>query len=145
MLDPDFIRAKIESIQKDLEQLTALSGFTIDEIAGDFYKWSTLKLVLVEIIGRAIDINAHIIAEEGTLKDPAPASAHETFVRLGVMGILPDNFAAAISRSAGFRNRIVHEYNDLEKNKVYETVDEALEQYTRYCGHLLEYLKERKR
>jgi uncharacterized protein YutE (UPF0331/DUF86 family) len=140
MRDSDFIKTKIELIQKDLEHLKDLSGFTMDEIAGDFYKWSTLKLVLAEIIGRAIDINAHIIAEEGDAGEPAPASSRETFVRLGTMGVLPKDFAEEIAQSAGFRNRIVHEYNDLERNKVYETVDAALGQYTRYCGYIMEYL-----
>lgn len=140
MLDSEFIRVKIELIQKDLENLKELSGFSMDEIAGDFYKWSTLKLVLVEIIGRAIDINTHIIAEQGDMKIPAPASSRETFIRLGTMGVLPADFADKVSKSAGFRNRVVHEYNNLERYKVYETVDEALAQFTRYCGYIMDYI-----
>ena len=144
MLDREFIQVKIELIQKDLERLKGLSGLSVDELAADFYKWSALKLVLVEIIGRAIDINAHIIAEEGDMEITAPASSRETFVRLGTMGVLPADFAEEISKSAGFRNRIVHEYNDLERNKVYETVDEALAQFTRYCEYMMEYTAKKK-
>lgn len=144
MLDREFIQIKLELIQKDLEHLKELGDLSLDEIAADFYKWSTLKLVLVEIIGRAIDINTHIIAEEGDLKTPAPTSSRETFIRLGTMGIFPADFADEISKSAGFRNRVVHEYNDLERNKVYETVDEALGQFTRYCGYIMEYIAKKK-
>ncbi len=50
------------------------------------------------------------------------------------------DFADEISKSAGFRNRVVHEYNDLERNKVYETADEALIQFTRYCGYMIKYV-----
>jgi len=144
MIDPEFIQVKVELIQKDLEHLKELSGFSVDEIAADFYKWSTLKLVLVEIIGRAIDINAHIITEAGDVETPAPASSRETFVRLGTMGIIPADFADEISKSAGFRNRVVHEYNDLERNKVYKTVDEALIQFTRYCRYMMKYVAKEK-
>lgn len=140
MVDKDFIKTKIELIQRDLERLAEFRDFTLDQIAGNFYKWSTLKLLLVEIIGRAIDVNAHIIAETGNLKEAAPVSSHATFTRLGAMGILPSDFAAEIANSAGFRNRVVHEYNNLLHNKVYETVAEALDQYTRYCGYILAYL-----
>lgn len=142
MIDPDLIKTKLELIQRDLERLFELKDFSIDEIAADFYKWSTLKLLLVEIIGRAIDINAHIIAETDDLRNPAPSSSHLTFVRLGDMGVLPADFADKIADSAGFRNRVVHEYNDLLHDKVYETVAEALEQYTRYCRYILEYLQQ---
>lgn len=141
MLDKELIKAKIELIQRDLERLEELKDYTIDEINKDFYKWSALKLTLVEIIGRAVDINSHIIAELGELKETAPGTLKETFLRLGKMKILPKDFSKEISRSAGFRNKIVHEYNDLETDKVYETVGEALSQYTKYCDYILKFLE----
>lgn len=144
MLDKELIKTKIELIQRDVERLEELKGFTIDEIAKDFYKWSTLKLVLVEIIGRAVDINSHVIAELGDLKERNPDSLKETFLRMGKIKVLPDDFALQISESANFRNKIVHEYNHLLEEKVYETVDEALSQYTQYCGYILKFLESHK-
>lgn len=141
MLDKELIKTKIELIQRDMERLEELKDFTIDEIATDFYKWSTLKLVLVEIIGRAVDVNSHIIAELDNLKEKAPDTLKETFLRMGKMKILPDDFARQISWSADFRNKIVHEYNHLLEEKVYETVNEALSQYTKYCGYILKFIE----
>jgi uncharacterized protein YutE (UPF0331/DUF86 family) len=141
MLDKEFIKTKIELIQSDLEKLGELKGYTINEIAADFYKLNTLELLLVKIIGRAVDVNSHIIAEEGDLKKRAPASSRETFLRLGEMKIFPEDFAETIADSASFRNKIIHEYNELNKKKVYDTVDEALEQYTKYCKYVLDYIK----
>mgnify|MGYP001564377349 CR=1 FL=1 len=144
MLDKELIKTKIELIQRDMERLEELKGFTIDEIAKDFYKWSTLKLVMVEIIGRAVDINSHVIAELGDLKEKAPDSLKETFLRMGKMKILPDDFTKEIAESASFRNKIVHEYNHLLEEKVYETVNDALSQYTQYCGYILKFLESHK-
>lgn len=141
MLDEELIKTKIELIQRDLERLQELKTYTIDEIAKDFYKWSTLKLVMVEIIGRAIDINSHVIAELGDLKEKAPDTSAETFLRMGEMNIFPKDFAQKVSKSAGFRNKIVHEYNNLLENKIYETVKEALAQYTEYCAYILKFIE----
>lgn len=141
MLDKEFIKTKIELIQSDLEKLEELKGYTIGQIAADFLKWNTLQLLLVKIIGRAIDINAHIIAEKGDLKERAPVNSRETFLRIGEMEILPREFAELIAGSASFRNKIIHEYNELDEKKVYTTVDEALEQYTKYCQYILDYIK----
>ena len=55
--------------------------------------------------------------------------------------ILPEDFAKEISKSAGFRNAIVHEYNNLDKNQVYKTIDEAIKQYTKYCDYILKFLE----
>src|SRR3989344_9452233 len=101
MLDKELIKTKIELIQRDLERLQELKAYTIDEISGDFYKWSTLKLVLVEIIGRAIDVNSHTIAELGDLKEKAPETSAETFLRMGEMNILPKDFAQKNFRKRG--------------------------------------------
>ncbi|TET07726.1 DUF86 domain-containing protein, partial [Candidatus Aerophobetes bacterium] len=49
-------------------------------------------------------------------------------------------FAQEIAKSAGFRNAIVHEYNEIDKNIVYQTVGEAIKQYPEYCQYILNFL-----
>jgi uncharacterized protein YutE (UPF0331/DUF86 family) len=61
---------------------------------------------------------------------------------LGRLGVLPESFAGDISRSAGFRNAIVHEYNNLDMGLVYETIGAAIEQYTSYCRYIMDFLDE---
>ena len=47
MVDKRFVQRKLGLIQQDLEKLTILKGLTFEEIAKDFFKYSTLKLVLM--------------------------------------------------------------------------------------------------
>lgn len=136
MLDKEFIIRKIDMITEDLEHLKALQGFAIDELARDFLKYSALKNILMEIIGRAIDINNHIIAELAPSESQTPRGYKDTFLLLGRLGILPDDFAQGIAQSAGFRNAIVHDYNDIDKRLVYKKVDDIISQYAAYCGHI---------
>ena len=74
--------------------------------------------MLMEIIGRALDINEHLISELADSKIEAPKNYKETFLFLKNLKILPEDFADEISKSAGFRNAIVHEYNNLDQNIV---------------------------
>ena len=136
MLDKEFIIRKIDMITEDLEHLRELQGFTINEIALDFLKYSALKNILMEIIGRAIDINSHIIAELAPAGIQTPRGYKDTFLLLGRLEILPDGFAREIAQSAGFRNAIVHDYNDIDKHLVYKKVDDIISQYAAYCGHI---------
>jgi|SRR3989344_1153886 len=141
MIDKDFIKEKINLITRDLERLEIFSDLTFSQIAEDFIKYAATKNILMEIIGRGIDINEHLIAELADTKFDAPKTYKETFLILKDLKILPEDFAKEISKSAGFRNAIVHEYNNLDKNQVYKTIDEAIKQYTKYCDYILKFLE----
>ena len=144
MVDKEFIEEKINLITRDLSRLDIFSSFTISQMAEDFIKYGALKNMLMEIIGRALDINEHIISELSDPKIEAPKNYKETFLFLKNLKILPEGFADEISKSAGFRNAIVHEYNNLDKNIVYKTVGEAIYQYAKYCDYILKFLESQK-
>ena len=46
MIDKGFIYRKIDLIEQDLQHLSKLKGMTFNEVAQDFSKFSTLKLVM---------------------------------------------------------------------------------------------------
>ncbi|MBU0722832.1 DUF86 domain-containing protein [Patescibacteria group bacterium] len=144
MLNTKLIKQKIDLIQTDLERLIEFKQFTFDEMAQDYIKYAALKNFLMEIIGRSIDINEHIIAKLGKEHNLSPKDYRETFLQLSELKILPAEFAKTIANSAGFRNAIVHEYNNLNKNIVYKTVGEAIEQHNDYCNYILEFLEQRR-
>ena len=72
------------------------------------------------MIGRAIDINFHLITESGR---PPPSDYYASFTQLAVLKILESDFAARMARAAGLRNRLVHEYNDIDQRKVFEALN----------------------
>lgn len=140
MIDKEFVREKINLITRDLERLREFSGFTISRMAEDFMRYAALKNILTEIIGRAIDINEHLIGELAKPAMSSPKTYKETFLFLGELDVLPKDFAKEISKSAGFRNAIIHEYNNLDKGIVYRSVGDATGQYISYCGYILKFL-----
>lgn len=144
MIDKIFIEEKINLITRDLSRLKVFSDFTISQMAEDYVKYGALKNMLMEIIGRAIDINQHLLAELSDVKTEIPKSYKETFLALSDLNVLPKDFAQKIAESAGFRNAIVHEYNNLDKNIVYKTVGEAIDQYAQYCDYVLKFLEKQK-
>ena len=141
MIDKEFLKEKLNLITRDLERLKIFSDFTISQIAEDFIKYAALKNILMEIIGRAIDINEHFISEMAQPQMEAPKTYRDTFLLLGDLNILQKDFAGEVSKSAGFRNAIVHEYNNLDENIIYKTVGEAINQYAKYCNYILEFIE----
>ena len=92
-------------------------------------------------LGRLTEYAVLSFDESGSVDMAAPLDYRETFIKLGEFGVLSQPFAERIAKSAGFRNAIVHGYNNLDKQLVFTTIGEAIGQYTKYCGYLLAYLK----
>lgn len=140
MINKNFVIEKVNLMTAGLEQLAGFSKMTLVEIAGDYIKYSALKNILMETIGRAIDINEYLITQLADPKIEAPKTYRDGFLAMGKFGILPPDFAQEIAKSAGFRNAIVHEYNNLDKSGVYETVGQAIDQYNKYCELVMRYI-----
>lgn len=140
MIDQKFVKRKISSIQQDLARLEEFKHLTFDQAARDWRNYSIIKNLLMEIIGRGIDINQHLIAELSKAKNGVPLSYTETFLKLAELNVLPEKFAQRIAKSAGFRNAIVHGYNNLDEKTVYHSVREAIKEYSRYCDDILKFL-----
>jgi len=145
MIDKNFIIEKINSIAAGLNKLDSFSNMTFTEIANDYIKYAALKNILMETIGRAIDINEYLISQTDDSRLEPPKTYRDSFLALAKMKILPQDFAKEIAKSAGFRNAIVHEYNNLDKNQIYKTAGQAIDQYRKYCKYVMRYVDSTKK
>jgi len=139
-IDKELITRKISLIQDDLEKLSELAKFDFEEIVSDFVKQAALERILERIIIRAIDINQHIISNYSAEIKTSPSSFKETFDYLAKIGILPVEFAENISKSIGLRNKLVHEYEDIDEKTVYNSLKDCLIDYKKYCDYILSFI-----
>lgn len=125
MIDPELVRRKMILILRDLDGLRPLA--TKDRAA---YLASPTDEVLAErYLERMIDINYHLITEAGR---PPPADYYASFTALTDLGVLEREFGRRIAASAGLRNRIVPEYDELDPARVHEALQLALEDMPAY-------------
>ncbi|MBI5628606.1 MAG: DUF86 domain-containing protein, partial [Candidatus Rokubacteria bacterium] len=85
-----------------------------------------------------IDINYHLITETG---HPPPSDYYESFLRLGSLQVLPPEFARRLAACAGLRNRIVHEYDEIDPAKVYEALQSAVKDIPEYLRRVHHYVE----
>ena len=139
MLDKDFIKRKLALNQQELERLKSFESLTFQEIASDPGKYAACERYLERLIGRAIDINRHIIAEKGTITGEV-RRYRDTFLRLADIGVYPKEFAEAIAPSAGLRNALVHEFNNVDPEMLKKSIEQAITEYNEYGAYVLQYL-----
>ena len=140
MLDNDFIKRKLALNQKELERLQAFENIVIDEIAHDPGKHAACERYLERLIGRAIDINQHIISERAGI-ETLPLRYRDTFLALADLGVYTREFAEAIAPSAGLRNALVHKYDTIDPILLGKSVSEAIKEYNEYARYILSYIE----
>lgn len=123
------IRRKLGHIMTSLDLLRSVSGMPLDDYRTRVWERKGVERVLQEAIEAALDVNAHLIAERG---HEVPDDYFGGFVKLGQLGILPEELARALAPSAGLRNRLVHEYDAIDDAKVLAAVGTTLDLYARY-------------
>jgi len=141
VIDPILITRKINLIAKDLDALKPYGQMSLDDYLSDPINEVIAERYLERIIGRVIDINYHIVTELG---HPPPKDYFESFIELGRLKILPAEFSRTLAQAAGLRNRIVHEYDEVDEQKIHEALPIVLQDIPRYIGcvhQLLESLK----
>ena len=140
MIDSELVTRKIVLVMRDLDALRPIAArdravyleSPIDEAAAERY--------LERMIGRMIDINYHLLTESG---QAPPVDYHASFISLADLGVLDREFAARIALCAGLRNRIVHEYDDLDPSKVFEALQSAMRDVPLYLAQVNDFLRRR--
>ena len=129
MIDRDLVTRKLVLIGEDLRALARLAAKDRQEYLASEVDELVAERYLERLIGRMIDVNYHLLVETG---HAPPRDYHQSFVELGVAGILPQDLARRLAPSAGLRNRIVHEYEEIDPSRVYEALQFALRDLPAY-------------
>lgn len=137
-LDRELVTRKLLLITADLDPLRQIHNKGVDAFLGSTIDQAVVERLLERAITRMIDVNYHVITALG---QPPPADYHNSFLQLPELGILDGDFARQIARAAGLRNRLVHDYEDLDPRKVFEALGFALRDVPTYLSRINEHLK----
>ncbi len=140
MINKTFIQRKITLIEDELQNLLPFARYSFDEVASDPVKLAAVERFLERIVNRAIDINQHIVYELAEKTSRTPLAYTETFLILAELKVYPYDFAKEIAKSAGTRNVLVHEYDNVDKERVYHSIGDCLRDYNQYCHYILEFV-----
>lgn len=123
MIDPELVTRKNLLILRDLETLRPIAAKDRNAYLESPTDELVVERCLERMIGRMIDINYHLLTESG---QAPPPDYYSSFTRLTDIGVLDRELASRIAACAGLRNRIVHEYNELDPSKVFDALQAAL-------------------
>jgi uncharacterized protein YutE (UPF0331/DUF86 family) len=74
-----------------------------------------------------------------------PDTYRETFKVLGKFGVIPEDLAGEMSKLAGFRNLLVHEYTGLDVKRVYSILKDDFTTMDSFRKIVKAFVKENKK
>ena len=84
------------------------------------------------------DIGNHILV--GHFKEN-PKGYSEIVPRLAEKGVLTGELASHFEKVGGFRNILVHEYMSVDKQKVYERLQQGLDDFRQFISEILRWME----
>lgn len=132
--DEELIKRKIKLIERDLKKIKKISLIPYSDYAKNSDLHDLAERNLERAIGRLIDINYHILTQE---KEVMPKDYYNSFLLMGEHGFLPLELAQSMANSAGLRNRLAHEYDEIEPKKIYQALQRSINEIPQYLKEIL--------
>ena len=120
-----------------LEELAAVSKYSMGDYLDNFFVRRTAERLLQLIVETATDINGHLIIEDG---HSPPKDYFSSFIKLGELGMIDQRLAERLAPSAGLRNRLVYEYEEVDNEIVFVSMSTAIKHYREYIEAIEEIL-----
>ncbi len=129
-MSPDVVKKKLIAITSYLEDLRRHESISFDEFMKRHYE---IERIFELLIMTASDVVLHLITSRG---EPAPASYRAAFMRAGELGILSAELSKNLSMSAGLRNILVHEYEEIDYTILHKSSPAALRDFSVFVKEL---------
>lgn len=134
MVDKALVCRKLEKIEVYLKHIRNKKDPGVEAFIKDGDLQSIILFNLIQSIQACIDIGAHIISDS---EWETPSTQAEIFEVLCVHKIITRSLARKMIQMTGFRNRIVHEYEETDFKIAYNIWKKHLNDIKRFCKSIV--------
>lgn len=134
-VDPDRLRPKIHHVRERLRRLRAIEERGWRAFRDDPLLQDAAVRNLQTSVEALLDMANHVVTREGL---GTPASYREALDLLVDHGLLPDDRADAFRTMAGFRNRAVHLYDEIDAEEVFSIIEGDLGDFEVFIAAMVE-------
>ena len=136
-IDGNKIRDLIADIQDCIKKMSELSELSLDEFKTDPRNYPVAEHYVRRSLEGILTIGTHILS-----RLPVKTKDYQDIItELGKKGIVPMDFAERNKKLAGYRNRIVHLYWEVEEDEIYDVMKKHLRDLDMFCEYFREVLR----
>ena len=134
--EQNFVTAKLSIIADYLEDAERIFAHGYEQVLKDVDKRLASERLCQLIVDSMLDINHHFIKE---LNLEVSDDLQGTFYILGENNVLPMEFAKKIAPVVSIRNRLVHKYEELDKELFVRSFFKDREDFKKYIQFINDY------
>lgn len=118
-----------------LDRHRQVTGHDLEE---EIERRLVIERAVTQIVDLAVKINTHVATATGR---PAPADYHQSFAAAAGSGAITADLATTLAPSTGLRNRLIHEYDDIDLDVVADAIAEAVDGYRTFVTQVSRWLQ----
>ena len=129
-MSPEVLNKKLSLMTMYLNDLMPYKDISFENFMEKHYE---IERLLELLVMTASDIVFHLISAK---VEPVPTSYKAAFLRAGEMGIISEDLSRSLALSAGLRNILVHEYEEIDYSLVHKSIPVAIRDFTVFIREL---------
>jgi uncharacterized protein YutE (UPF0331/DUF86 family) len=133
----EVIRQRLQLLESYVQHLQGYQERTRDEVRSDISLTWAIEHGLQLSIQCVIDVCHYLVAD---LALGVPATSQEAIELLRDAGVFPATFADTLMQMARFRNLLVHVYAQIDIERVYDHLQNHLDDFRQFAQHVLQFL-----
>jgi uncharacterized protein YutE (UPF0331/DUF86 family) len=141
-LNKETIQDKLFRLKANTDMIEDIVKLSDNELlkGKDHFKYTALEHILQLSIQIILDIGSHILAQDF---HENPTTYNEVILLLGEQNIITNEFAKAHEDMAKFRNKLVHDYGNIDQTKVIEYGRAAPEVFRTFGKAFVDYMQKK--
>jgi uncharacterized protein YutE (UPF0331/DUF86 family) len=140
MIDEEILASRVAKIREYAKLLSELLKTPKDEFVQEPACYLQAERLLEVMIQAMIDIGNHLIAGLLLMK---PEDYRQIFDILAQNRILPQELLPKARELVGLRNLLVHDYLEVDHERLYEEAQVGLGDFEGYCEAVVRFLRQR--
>lgn len=134
----DRIEDSLSIIQSFLKELKCFTSMDKETFLSDTRNPAAVESFLRRSLEAIFDVGRHIIAKSYGCKE---LEYKKIAVELGKNGVISDEYSKVLLKIAGYRNRMVHLYNEIEPDELYDIVKNHLDDIERFPSEIVIFIE----
>lgn len=137
MVDKDIVMNRIKHLEDNINYLKKINNYEQETFSSDpdiYYRFERVLHLAVEAV---LDLGNHLIADQNL---GTPDSNKDIFRILFENKIIDYDLKNSLIKMAGFRNILVHDYLDLNRELEYEIIKNNIKDIKNFMKVILKYV-----
>jgi len=134
-MDREVIERKVESLRRCLKRVSEKCPPSPEQLAQDIDAQDIVALNLTRAVQLCVDIATHLISASDV---PPPDTMGRTFDVFAEIGCIDRELATRLKKAVGFRNIVIHNYNEVDWHIVHEIAKRHLDDFSDFAKAVIE-------